>query len=56
MSALKMTAASMADFGLDRPMTLSAARPGKMPTNIAGMIAKYFATSLAIEKVVSAHG
>ena len=35
-------------------MMLSVARPGKMPTNIAGMIAKYFATSLAIEKVVSA--
>ena len=33
---------------------LSLSRPGYTPANIAGMIAKYFATSLAIEKVVSA--
>ena len=31
---------------------LSACRPGNSVTNIAGMMAKYFATSLAIEKVV----
>ncbi|CPU64483.1 Uncharacterised protein [Mycobacteroides abscessus] len=35
-------------------MTLSTSRPGNTPMNIAGMIAKYFATSLAIENVVSA--
>ena len=49
-----MTADSIADSGLCRCMMLSLLRPGKMTTNIAGMIAKYFATSLAIENVVSA--
>ena len=53
-SALKITADSIAELGAGQPMTLRRRRPGKMPTNIAGMIAKYFATSLAIEKVVSA--
>ena len=33
---------------------LSAASTGKTPANIAGMMAKYLATSLAMEKVVSA--
>ena len=33
---------------------MRAPRPGKTPTNIAGMMAKYLATSLAIEKVVRA--
>ena len=33
---------------------LSFDRPGKTPANIAGSIAKYFATSFAIENVVSA--
>ena len=35
-------------------MMFSAPSTGKTPANMAGMIAKYFATSLAIEKVVSA--
>ncbi len=34
-------------------MMLSAFSTGKVPANIAGMMAKYFATSLAIENVVS---
>ena len=53
-SALKITADSMADSGECSRMMLRAASPGKMPTNIAGMIAKYLAMSLAIEKVVNA--
>ena len=52
-SALKMTAERIADSGVDSRMTLSVSRPAKTPANIAGMIAKYFATSLAIENVVS---
>ena len=35
-------------------MMLSVSKPGYTAANIAGMIAKYFATSLAMEKVVSA--
>ena len=35
-------------------MTFSTAEAREDPANIAGMIAKYFATSLAIENVVSA--
>ena len=35
-------------------MTLSAPSAGSETTKIAGMMAKYLATSLAIEKVVSA--
>ena len=54
MSALKITAERIADSGELRRMTLSASRPGKTLTNIAGTIAKYFATSFAIEKVVRA--
>ena len=34
-------------------MMLSVSRPAKTPANMAGMIAKYFAMSLAIENVVS---
>jgi hypothetical protein len=55
-SALKMTASRMALCGEWRPMTFSrpsAAVPG-LPMNMAGMIAKYLATSFAMEKVVSA--
>ena len=37
-----------------RCMTLSGAMDGKTPTSIAGMIAKYLATSLAMLKVVRA--
>ncbi len=53
MSALKMTAERIADSGEASFITLSLSSPGKTPANIAGMIAKYFATSFAIEKVVS---
>src|SRR6266567_673294 len=52
--ALKMTAERMADCGVFRCMMFSAASTGKVAANMAGMIAKYLATSLAIEKVVSA--
>ena len=52
-SALKTTAERIADSGVARCMTLSRSSPGKTPANIAGMIAKYLATSLAIENVVS---
>ena len=51
-SALKMTADRIALWGVARPITLSALSSGKTVTNIAGTMAKYFATSLAIEKVV----
>ena len=40
--------------GLSRSMTLSWSSAGITPANIAGMMAKYLATSLAIENVVSA--
>ena len=53
-SALKITAERIADSGLASPMMLSLSSPAYTPANIAGMIAKYFATSLAMEKVVSA--
>ena len=58
-SALKMTAERIALFGSPRCMMLSAERPGVpaprvVNSNIAGRIAKYFATSFAIENVVSA--
>src|SRR6516225_8505288 len=53
-SALKMIAEVIAESGLCRCMMLSLFSPGNTPANIAGMIAKYFATSLAMENVVSA--
>src|ERR1700760_985380 len=53
-SALNTMAEVIADCGLCRCMMLSASRPGNTPANIAGMIAKCFATSLAMENVVSA--
>src|ERR1700704_5877147 len=53
MIALKMTAERIADCGLCSRMMFSRSRPGNIATNIAGMIAKYFAMSLAIENVVS---
>ncbi len=52
-SALKMTADRIAECGLSSLMMLSAFERGKTPTNIAGMMAKYLATSFAIENVVS---
>ena len=51
--ALKMTAERIAECGLDRCMMLSVSSAGKTPANMAGMMAKYLATSLAIENVVS---
>lgn len=54
MSALKITAERIALSGLASRITFSASRPGYCATKIAGRMAKYFATSLAIEKVVSA--
>ncbi len=54
MSALKITADRIADCGVFSPMTFSAISTGNATANIAGMIAKYFATSFAIENVVSA--
>src|SRR3989442_6332807 len=53
-TALNMTAESTADCGVFSPMILSTVSCGNAPANIAGMIAKYFATSLATEKVVRA--
>ncbi len=53
-SALNTTAERTADAGEPSRMTFSTSSPGKAPPNSAGMIAKYFATSLAIENVVSA--
>ena len=53
-SALKMIAERIAERGESSCITFSSSSAGSTPTNIAGMIAKYFATSLAIENVVSA--
>ena len=54
MMALKMTADRMALYGEARCITLSGAISGKQAAmNSAGRIAKYLATSLAIENVVS---
>ena len=55
-SALKMTAESTADSGVCRCMTFSVLSCGYVTTKSAGMIAKYFATSFAIENVVSEPG
>ena len=52
--ALKITAARIADRGDSRRMMLMSSSTGKTPMNIAGMIAKYLATSLATENVVNA--
>ena len=46
-TALKITALRIALCGLLSPMTLSGAITGNVATSIAGMMAKYFATSLA---------
>jgi ABC-type Na+ transport system ATPase subunit NatA len=53
-SALKITADKMAEVGECRCMTSSAFNQGSVPANSAGMMAKYFATPLEMEKVVSA--
>ena len=52
-SALKITAERIALWGDARCMMFNGAISGYTPMNMAGMIAKYFATSLAMEKVVS---
>src|SRR5689334_4243158 len=51
--ALKITAERIADCGVRNPMMLSVLSTGNAAANIAGMIAKYFATSFAIENVVN---
>src|SRR5881275_3499008 len=53
-SALKITAERIADSGVRNRMMLSTPSTGSAPANIAGIMAKYLATSLATEKVVSA--
>jgi len=50
--ALNMTADNMADSGVASLITFSAWNPGIAIINIAGIMAKYFATSFAIENVV----
>ena len=52
-SALKMTAERIAERGVLRSMMLMRSSCGNTARNIAGTIAKYFATSFAIENVVS---
>ena len=51
--ALKITAERMAEWALSSFMMLRVRSSGNTPWNMAGMMAKYLATSLAIEKVVS---
>ncbi len=51
--ALKITADRIADAGVCKRMMLSAFSTGNVPANMAGMMAKYLATSLAMENVVS---
>src|ERR1017187_8927836 len=52
-SALKMMALRIALVGLCNFMIFSGAMAGNVAINIAGMMAKYFATSLAMLNVVS---
>jgi len=52
-SALKITALRMALVGLCKRMMLSGAMAGNVAINMAGTMAKYLATSLAMLKVVS---
>ena len=52
-SALKITALRIALFGLCRRMMFSGAMTGNVTMSIAGMMAKNFATSFAMLKVVS---
>ncbi len=53
-SALKITAARMADVGECNCMKSMDFNQGRVPAKRAGTMAKYFATSLAMEKVVKA--
>ena len=50
--ALKITADKIADVGEWRFIISTGFSHGSVPAKSAGMMAKYFATSLAIEKVV----
>src|SRR6266516_8125211 len=52
-SALKMIAEVIAALGLYRCRMFSLARPGITAENMAGIMAKYLATSLVMENVVS---
>ena len=52
MIALKISADRVALYGVDSFMILSMFICGITSWNMAGMMAKYFATSLAMEKVV----
>ena len=52
-NALNITADRIAEFGLARRITSSWASCGYVVAKAAGMIAKYLATSLAMENVVS---
>jgi len=52
--ALKIIAARIALRGVAQPMTFNADKCGVAATNTAEMIAKYFATSLEILKVIGA--
>ena len=54
MSALKITALKIALWGECNPIIFSGAMTGKVTTSMAGIMAKYLATSLAMLKVVSA--
>ena len=53
MIALKITAERIAEVGECRFIMSNGFSQGSVPANIAGTMAKYFATSLAMEKVVS---
>ncbi len=53
-SALKITADRIAEVGECRCITSIAPSHGSVPAKSAGTMAKYFATSFAIENVVSA--
>ena len=53
MSALKITAERMALYGEASLMTSSGFSSGNAPTNSAGRMAKYLATSFSMENVVS---
>ena len=53
--ALKITAASIADSGLFNPIIFKDCNAGIEAMNNAGTIAKYFATSFAIETVSYTH-
>jgi hypothetical protein len=54
MRALNITAARIADRGVASRIRLRGASWGRARTNMAGTIAKYLATSFAMEKLVRA--